>query len=512
MSATRPALFATAPTVRAVVRARAVVLLVGGYDGSGNYGDIAQYEAALALLARLGPEILALPLLERQYLASHRQYEATEAGAASPHAVFFDPDEHGEDDLLPLAAPADLAFAACYLYGGGYLNRDWGERKLAMLAAAEALAASGGCPSSCRVSSGLQVEPDWLTAGNASRLRGFDLLGARDGCSVRALGALDPEAGVLATGDDAIGVLGQLPLGATGVVSEGRLRLNLHFAAHEWVSADPAAALGFYADLAAELGRLARRPVLAQPLIAYIDERIDESDATAQLGAACAERGVEVAPPLLLRPAAVGAVAPRLGEASLTLSCSYHVALTSLMLGVPALLLADNPYYQQKAAGLYEGFELPPELAATSSDDPVAMAARIAPLLAGGGGADLRLGLAAVAERLRLRRARTEVDLLGRLGGAAAAALAGRIEEQGERLRLRSAEPAQLQARLSDLQEQRDLLCQRLEQSPLEAELRVRAAETGVAEARAELTTILRSRSWRLLAPLRRLGALLRRR
>jgi polysaccharide pyruvyl transferase WcaK-like protein len=511
MSATRPTLFATAPTVRAVVRARAVVLLVGGYDGSGNYGDIAQYEAALALLARLGPEILVLPLLERQYLASHRQLVAADAGPASPHAAFFDPDERCEDDLLPLAAPADLAFSACYLYGGGYLNHAWGERKLAMLAAAEALAASGGCAASCRVSSGLQAEPEWLAAGNASRLRGFDQLGARDGRSAQALGGLDPEAAVLASGDDAIGVLGRLPPGASGVRSEDRLRLNLHFAAHEWVSDDPGAALDFYASLAAELGRLASRPVLAQPLIAYLDERIDEHGAAAQLGTACAERGIEAAPPLVLRPAALGAVASRLGEASLTLSRSYHVALTSLMLGVPALLLADNSYYEQKAAGLREDFELPPELTATSGDDPLAVAARIAPLLAGGAAADLRLALAATAERQRQRRARIELDLLGRLGDAAVAALAGRIEVQAERLRLRSVEPAQLQARLSDLREERDQLRRRLEESPLEAELRVRVAEAEAAEARAEVTTILQSRSWRLLSPLRRLGVLLRR-
>jgi polysaccharide pyruvyl transferase WcaK-like protein len=511
MNAAGSILFAPAPTVRAIARARALVLLVGSYDGSGNYGDIAQYEAALALLARLGPEILALPLLERQYLASHRRL-AADAGVASPHAVFFDPDGNCEDDLLPLAAPADLAFVACYLYGGGYLNRNWGERKLAMLAAAETLARTGGCAASCRVSSGLQVEPEWLAAGNASELRGFDLLGARDGGSRQALGALGPETPVLATGDDAIGVLGQLPSAAVGAASEDRLTLNLHFAAHEWMSDDPGAAPDFYAGLAAELGRLANRPVLAHPLIAYLDERIDEHGAAARLGAACAERGIEVAPPLVLRPAGLGAVASRLGEASLTLSRSYHVALTSLMLGVPALLLGDNSYYEQKATGLREDFDLPPELTATSGDDPLAVAAGIAPLLAASPAAKLRAGLAAAAERQRRRRARTEVELLGRLAGAAGEALAGRIEEQAERLRLRSTEPVQLQAQLNALQEEQDLLRRRLDESPLEAELRVRAAETEAAEARAELTTILRSRSWRLLAPLRRLGALLRRR
>ena len=68
MNATGTALFASAETVQAVERARAAIVLVGSYDGSGNYGDIAQLAAALDLVGRLGPGVVALPVLERQYL------------------------------------------------------------------------------------------------------------------------------------------------------------------------------------------------------------------------------------------------------------------------------------------------------------------------------------------------------------------------------------------------------------------------------------------------------------
>ncbi len=42
-------LFASPSTVRAIVEARTAAILIGSYDGSGNYGDIAQLDAALEL-------------------------------------------------------------------------------------------------------------------------------------------------------------------------------------------------------------------------------------------------------------------------------------------------------------------------------------------------------------------------------------------------------------------------------------------------------------------------------
>jgi polysaccharide pyruvyl transferase WcaK-like protein len=506
MSAVRPALFATAEAARAVEAARAAVVLVGSYDGSGNYGDIAQFEAALALAGRLEPGVLALPLLERQYLGSHRRL-TEEAGVAAPNALFFDPEGLPEDGLLAVPAPADLAFAGAYLYGGGYLNRLWGPRKLAMLEAAEALLEAGGAAVSCRLASGLQVEPGWLAAGQGPALRRFELLGARDAESRQALAGLGVEAAV--SGDDAIGLLDRPPAGPAA--GNGAIRLNLHFAEHGWMSEDPGAVLDFQLGLATELGRLAGRPVLAQPLIAYLDDRVDERGGVERLRRACVERGVEVEPPLLLRPAELGALGTRLAAADLTVSCSYHVALTSLMLGVPALLLGENAYYEQKAAGLRRDFDLPPALAAATGADPAAKAGEVAAVLEGERGAALRAGLAVAAERQRRRRARTEVELLGRLGAAAAAALGTRVGEQVERLRDTAAEPAELRARLSAAAGESESLRRRLEESPLEAELRVREARADTAAAEAELAAILHSRSWRLLSPLRRLRALLRR-
>jgi hypothetical protein len=512
VSAPQPILFAEPAAAKAITEARAVVFMVGSYDGSGNFGDIAQFQAALGLVERLAPALLPVPVLERPELENHRAL--VEAGGPAPATpVFFDPSGALDDGLLPLPAPAGLAFGAAYLYGGGYLNSSWGDRKLAMLRAGEALLAAGGAAASCRVASGLQAEAGWIAGlgeDDAALLRAFELLGTRDAGSGPALEQLGSSGSVLATADDAVAILGALPA-ATAPADQGPLRVNLHFAEHDWVSRRPEAVLGFYRSFLRELAHRADRPLAVQPLIVYFGGRIDERPAIERLRVACAEIGAEAAEPLALRPATLGENAPRLGTADLTLSCSYHVALTSLMLGVPAILLGDNPYYEQKAAGLAEDFGLPSAFMPSAGADPATSAAAVATAALGPQRSRMRDQLAARAAALRQRRAAAELQLVGRLGAGAIAALDRRAGELAGQLRERSAEPAGLHAQVASLRTELEE-AQRRAESPLEAELRVQEAEVRAAEAHARLTELLGSRSWKLGEPLRRAGAKLRRR
>jgi hypothetical protein len=500
---TPPALFADPETVAELSGARAVILLIGGYDGSGNYGDLVQLDAALGLLARFEPGLRILPVLERSRLADHRTLR-DEFVHPPAHCLFFDPGEGHEGDLLPVAAPADLAFAACYLYGGGYLNRSWGARKLAMLAAAEALLGEGGAERVYRISSGLQTDAEWLSTladDERARLRSFALLGARDSRSAEALAAIGAPASVLETGDDAVGLLrATAPAGAVST-DGGRLRLNLHIAEHAWVTGRPDSIADFCVAFAAELGRRAGLLVLAQPLIAYDDRHVSDRAAMARLAAARTPAGVELAEPRVLHPHSLATALGEMNRAALTLSCSYHVALTSLLLGVPTVLIGDNAYYEQKAAGLAEDFDLPQAFALRSDADPRAAAGAVAAVaLDETAAAAMRSALTRAAERTRERRAEAEVELLSRLGGAAAVALGKEVEALRERLRQRSLEPAELLTQLSLLRSENGV--------PLVPEPRPAAAE-GSAERK--LTEITGSRSWRVTAPLRRIGARLRR-
>ncbi len=63
---------------------------------------------------------------------------------------------------------------------------------------------------------------------------------------------------------------------------------------------------------------------------------------------------------------------------ALTIACSYHVALTSLLNGVPAILVAEDAYYLEKHEGLARLFGLPPEFVVDAGHTtPAALTATI---------------------------------------------------------------------------------------------------------------------------------------
>jgi hypothetical protein len=413
-------LLATPATAAAVGDAGAVALQIGGYDGSGNLGDLLQLDATLELLEPFGSDVLALPVLERAFLASHREL-AGQFLHPFEHAVFFDADEGEEenDGLIALPVPAHLDHGLIHLYGGGYLNPTWGPRKLAMLKVAEGLLDAASPSEIRRVASGVQVEPGWLDridSDSRRALERFDLLCGRDAPSREAFAALDPVSEVLDGGDDAIGVLHRLA--TEGDDSErNELCVNVHFAGHDWIGEDADSVLRFHTAYLTELAAEAKAPIRVRPLIAYLDRRVDERPAADRLIEACSALGIEAEEPELLRPAALPTLAPRLTEGVLTLSCSYHVALTSLMLGVPTVLLRENRYYEQKAAGLAEAFGAPPGFAAVSSEEAGEGAAELVrelldPARRGRVGEGLRERAGAQGER----RGAVEKRLLGKLG------------------------------------------------------------------------------------------------
>jgi hypothetical protein len=415
-----PVLFATRETAAAITEAGSLAFLVGGYDGSGNFGDVLMLDAALELLAPLEPGLLVLPVLERQF-GSHHPELAEQMIRPPRHQVFFDPERAGEDELVPVSAGPGLSSAIAYFYGGGYFNGLWGDRKLAMMRAAEALLAAAEPREVRRVGSGLQVEAAWLdglSPEDGAYLRAFELLGTRDPRSGEALAGFG-SASVPESGDDAVGRLGRLP--PAEPPAEGPLRINLHFSEHDWVTGEAQPLLEFYAELLAELGTLTGRPLVAQPLIAYLDPRVDERPAAARLAAALSERGVAVRDPIVLRPADLGATAAAMGRGAFTVACSYHAALTSLMLGLPTLTVAHNPYYEQKTAGLLDAFGQPGKFAIRPGADPRAHARLLlATALDPEAGTRLRVQLALDRQRMRRLRAEAEADLFARIAGSGA--------------------------------------------------------------------------------------------
>jgi hypothetical protein len=466
-----PMLWAEPAVAAELATASAAAILVGSYDGSGNFGDIAQLDAALGLLGGLDSDLLVLPVVERQFAATHEAM-AAELIHSPRHVLYFDAgSDPGGEDLVPLEPPPGVSLAISYLYGGGFLNPSWGARKLAMLGAVEALFC--GAERVVRLASGQQVDRGWiegLDSAEAELLRRFELWGARDGASAEALAELGAWGPSFNGGDDAVGIFTASGDELPRKQATDSIEVNVHFAEHEWVTDRPDAARDFDVRLLAELSRLAGRPVRVRPLLAYLDPRIDERSGLERFADACAEHGIELTEPCVLRPNGIAELMSELGSASLTVSSSYHVALTSLLVGVPTAILRDNDYYAQKARGLLTDFGLPGEFAPRSSDDPVAAARAIAPhLLDPEAGGRMRQGLEAAAGRVRRRRIETEARLMTAIAQGTLAA-GGSAPAPPPAVPAGSAE-----------------------------------AERRAAEAEAKLAEVLGSSSWKITAPLRRL-------
>lgn len=361
-----------------LAEAEAALFLIGGYDGSGNYGDVLQLATAFETANRLSGAPLAVAVVEREMLAHHselaRRYAQRFGGAV--FAFFEDGGDRPEDGLEELPPGIGPAESLLYIYGGGHLNGWWGARKAAHAAAAERLA--GGRPLPV-AASGLQVDEVAVEPGGPAHelLARASWIGVRDGESLELVRRHMPRgAGHLdLAGDDAVPFLRPQHVAAGSVV-------NLHLNDGVWVSEEPEATQRRIVTLLCELGKAAGEPLELQPVIAYEDPRVSErrliSTLLERYGDRLEDAGLVPVEPVDVLEDALGNGLARFARARLTVSCSYHVTLTSLLAGVPAVLLAENDYYEQKAAGLRDLFQLDAGLVGvrgTAADASVAVEA-----------------------------------------------------------------------------------------------------------------------------------------
>jgi len=497
-------------------RTRGAVFLVGGYDGTANFGDVLQLEQAAKLVARLGESVVAIPVIDGQNAANSRAIEFNPLPGCDPHRPLVVGWPDGPDDLAPAVLPASVAWVATYLFGGGYFNDVWAGSRLAAVRAVDELAQRSGLPRPALVSSGIQVDAAWLRS-----LGGADLelvnrlatLGVRDPLPADAAPAgLSPA--IMETADDTIAAFAALPARTASARAEGPPKLNLQAADNPWMFADPDAPVDYLVRFVDELAKAGEgRTTHVLPLVAFEDSRTTERGAYE----AFISRPLDGRRQLLMeRRLALGAVgldrqAEALRDAALTVCCSYHTALFSLMAGVPAALLVETPHYEEKGAALKRSFGLPAELVLDVGGDPRAAARGVAALLESDRRGELDATLAGARERLITLRARAETEVLAQLACAYAGALGAYADEMAwtadadedargpDRLTaLREDLAAALAARAeAEADTQRAETARRLAVD----ELRRERAE--VERLRGELDGLLGSRSWRITAPLR---------
>jgi glycosyl transferase family 2/polysaccharide pyruvyl transferase len=358
---TLASLWATESDRDRLARTESVLFLVGGYDGSGNYGDVLQLASAIETASQLPASPLVVAVIEREMRGHHDELMRRYGDVFGEAAIAFFGDDAGEaeDDLVPLAASeSQPASALVYLYGGGYLNGWWAGRKAAYVAAVEDLVKERKLP---LVASGLQIEEEAVAPGGIAHdlLTGASWVGVRDAGSLEYLRRHIPSLTNRAelAGDDALPFLTHRPI-------DTELLVNLHVNDGNWISEEPESLRRRIVTLVRELGVATDKPLELQPVIAYEDPRISEQNILSRLfeqhRGELEGAGLTLAEPLDVLADAVCNGLATFRRARLTVSCSYHVTLTSLQAGIPAVLLAQNEYYMQKAAGLRDLFELEP--------------------------------------------------------------------------------------------------------------------------------------------------------
>jgi len=373
-----PSLWASLADRQRLADTESTVFLIGGYDGSGNYGDVLQLATAIETVDQLPSRPLPLAVVECETRAHHKELmrRYAESFPRAAFAFFSDSDEPMED-LVDLATLQDRPMrAALYLYGGGHLNTWWGARKAAHASAAQRLAGARPLPVAA---SGLQVDeaavaPDGPAHDLLSRA---SWIGVRDVDSLRYLRRQIPAVAdrVELAGDDA------LPFLEEQTVESGTV-VNLHVNDGGWVSDEPEGILDRIVALMKELASASSEPFQLQPVIAYEDPRVSERSIVADLlereSDQLEEVGLRPIEPLDVLDDAIGNGLSKFRRARLTVSCSYHVTLTSLLAGIPAVMLSQNDYYEQKAAGLRDLFQLGPDrvgVPGTPEDAPAAVEA-----------------------------------------------------------------------------------------------------------------------------------------
>lgn len=355
-----------------LMAASSAVVLIGGFDGSANFGDVLQARVAMAR-ALSATEFSVVALVVE---AAFEHYSA--AALNSPDDVVILPYTDTPD---PAALTQLPPLTLLYLYGGGYLNDRWSQRRLQHFRTVAGLVAAHGSSGSPRVAAtGLQVSShdqlwewrDWLAAAAP--------LGVRDEESAMVLTEAGvPASAVSNSADDAVA-----ELNAGHLHTDGDLRcINVHLSTSDYATDDGAARLTWLLDALASLA--GETPGLrCKLLIAFHDPRVSEQPTVTMLEQRYRER-VAAGAAAAVEFETVSLIDCLAREEGLvlgaggTITSSYHVGLTSLWAQVPALLLADNAFYEQKMGALAASFALPAGAVLSGANRPsVAIGALLA--------------------------------------------------------------------------------------------------------------------------------------
>jgi polysaccharide pyruvyl transferase WcaK-like protein len=344
--ATRELLISTQPKV----------LLYGGFEGFDNYGDVLQLKGTIDFHRSHADAKLILIVSMAAW--TWPGFLDSMAGRYDIDGIVFEDGEHLDARSLGLDVIEHVASGGLlHVYGGGYFNRYWGERRAFVC---EQILFRFHLTE--YVLSGLQVDE----SGVASLARLFVLklpllVAARDVRSVELLSGVLPPGTVHFSFDDSIERIEALrrKLAQFGAVE---LRTVPSFGLHMNVTAEYMSAGQSQRILDTLRVVEDAKPGYSVTLVhAYNDRRNVVRD-TLQSATALGilDRFVYLDVLNFATIASLHELAPKdlrllsgaLHAMEFVVSASYHVALTMNLLGVPAFLVSTNEYYDDKRAAL----------------------------------------------------------------------------------------------------------------------------------------------------------------
>lgn len=346
------------PTTRELLRSeRPIALLYGGFEGFDNYGDILQLKGAIAFhRERTGLE--PIPVLAMAAWTGPGLTEAVRRDYGVEGVIYEDGERLDARDFDLQVITDVMAGNLLHVYGGGYLNRFWGERRAFIV---EQLAHRFHVAE--WVISGQQVDRAGIAGLRRLMKEKPPLLAAgRDAASTALLRSIVPAGLVHDSFDDAIEpILGlhRALVGFGGTSAPVGIRnVGLHLnITEEYMPAEQGGRLRAVADAV----RAAAPDAGWTLLHAYNDRRSliqDTVQAADRLGvlASSIELDVLNLATLAARPELRNDDLRRLhrtlASIDFVISASYHVALTMQLLGKPAYLVSTNEYYDAKRTAL----------------------------------------------------------------------------------------------------------------------------------------------------------------
>ena len=332
------------------------VLLLGGYGGYANFGDILQLKGVIRWhRAHTGLKPVLVCFLDSgpdaEFSARLRRWFGVEA-------VLFAGGDSAEAAQFELAALSDAPkIPWLHVYGGGFLNSYWACVFLPMI---ERIQDSFSVEHYAL--SGQQIDPGIVP----ELTRHFAeyppvMAGARDRASIEILSRCGAPADY--SFDDALEPLLELVKESKCAARPGRMDAWIHLNASHYSLENEGGkwtphVAAMMDKLQAHLAKIGGKPSSVGVLHAYDDGRaeiVDSLGVVQQLGGAFPFSEYTVVHLAQLATKLWVAGEPQLDrslDASLAIASSYHVALFTSLLGIPCYLRAHNSYYQQKLAGL----------------------------------------------------------------------------------------------------------------------------------------------------------------